>query len=954
MKRGLIIILIFGIILVSLGFVNATEYYISSSEGIDTNNGLSSSTPFFHHPWDANAGNTADSTTLQPGDIVYMKKGDVWYDVQITVEDSGNTSQQIITTTKSDFGSGDNPKLYGSYNYSSLSFDADGGSYTETGLTTEPNIVIYNGTVLTENDTATNTVLSNQWDWNASNQLWVNVGEDPDNGIILIGKRDYVLYSIAGDYFTFENIDFLVANTVSAGNVFINGRTGANFTNCTVQYSPYYNLYFYQTVGGVVSNCNLTHWSGVSVQNVYINDDDSGTTIFSGNIIKYGFYGIRIAACGNKITLQNNTISNTTNRPVYIINSGCFSCEIFGNEIYNYSSYGISIGTGNGNLVVRENTIYDGTGGIITQSDNGTYSSNIISNILTGFSILDSDNNSINSNIVYDAWNGLYYGGGGDGTGIYVSGSSEGNEIYKNNISSSYVGISYNSDSGNGGDRIYYNLLRDSIVNGISLGNDGGVGFTESYNNLVIHNPSENNDAAYTGHGLVAQVSISRVKFANNLIIVEPNYPSAPSNSNGLAISNTGSNIIEALTDYNHLDLKDTTYGYAFKHNSTQMRTLSSWLLGIQLDSKIKDLNGVFSQAGDHTSTGDSGIVNLEDNNFSLQWNSSLIDAGTDLNFTIDYLGNPIYGAPDIGAYEYQPPYNITSDLINTSVSKNIRIYKNGKFRYVNYSTSNINANLTVQPNAGFNSSNYSHFLDVNVTTWTSSLMNWSEYSSDSGLNSNHSVCGLASGSVYQVYYTKNSVRSLISRYTADSDGCIKFDYSYGYSTIVFDISPYVAASSTDDTTSSGSGKGTYKPSKSSLENGFSVNVIAGQKVQITYSDGKTKIVEVESVDEEKVVVSVEGIDYEIGSSASVKIDLDDDGFYDVEISNKKVYSNGIANLEFKLINEEVPAGEEKSNIGKVIDGVSEAVKNIEWYVYVIIGVVIVLIVVGIVLKRKK
>jgi len=181
-----------------------------------------------------------------------------------------------------------------------------------------------------------------------------------------------------------------------------------------------------------------------------------------------------------------------------------------------------------------------------------------------------------------------------------------------------------------------------------------------------------------------------------------------------------------------------------------------------------------------------------------------------------------------------------------------------------------------------------------------------------------------------------------------------EYDGRYWYSGSCHATPEEIPSSTTDDTTSSGSGKGTYKPSKSSLENGFSVNVIAGQKVQITYSDGKTKIVEVESVDEEKVVVSVEGIDYEIGSSASVKIDLDDDGFYDVEISNKKVYSNGIANLEFKLINEEVPAGEEKSNIGKVIDGVSEAVKNIEWYVYVIIGVVIVLIVVGIVLKRKK
>jgi len=183
---------------------------------------------------------------------------------------------------------------------------------------------------------------------------------------------------------------------------------------------------------------------------------------------------------------------------------------------------------------------------------------------------------------------------------------------------------------------------------------------------------------------------------------------------------------------------------------------------------------------------------------------------------------------------------------------------------------------------------------------------------------------------------------------------CTEVNYSGGnYTFTVTGFSNYsleeTPSSTTDDTISGGSGKGTYKPSKSSLENGFSVNVVVGQKVQITYSDGKTNLVEVESVSEEKVVVSVDGVNYEISSLGSGKIDLDDDGFYDVEISNKKVYSNGVANLEFKLIHEEVASGgqeEQKSNVGEVIE-------DIDWYLYVIIGVVIILIVVGIVLKKR-
>ena len=40
---------------------------------------------------------------------------------------------------------------------------------------------------------------------------------------------------------------------------------------------------------------------------------------------------------------------------------------------------------------------------------------------------------------------------------------------------------------------------------------------------------------------------------------------------------------------------------------------------------------------------------------YRLQSTSPCIDAGTDVGLTEDYAGNPIYGAPDIGAYEYQP-----------------------------------------------------------------------------------------------------------------------------------------------------------------------------------------------------------------------------------------------------------------------------------------------------------
>src|SRR4030042_1373078 len=68
----------------------ATTYYVSV-HGADTNDGLSAGTPFAHHPWDSLATDTADATTLRPGDIVYMKRGHIWYNCSLNVEDSGNS-----------------------------------------------------------------------------------------------------------------------------------------------------------------------------------------------------------------------------------------------------------------------------------------------------------------------------------------------------------------------------------------------------------------------------------------------------------------------------------------------------------------------------------------------------------------------------------------------------------------------------------------------------------------------------------------------------------------------------------------------------------------------------------------------------------------------------------------------------------------------------------------------
>lgn len=174
------------------------------------------------------------------------------------------------------------------------------------------------------------------------------------------------------------------------------------------------------------------------------------------------------------------------------------------------------------------------------------------------------------------------------------------------------------------------------------------------------------------------------------------------------------------------------------------------------------------------------------------------------------------------------------------------------------------------------------------------------------------------------------------------------YNFSIYYSRIVASGS----AENSNTNTGGSTGLGTYRPSENALQNGWRINVAKNQKVQIPLS-GSKKNIEIKSVEGDKVIVSVDGSDYEISNLSSGKIDLDDDGFYDVEITNNGV-TGSYANLEFKLIHEEVPSEQEEIQGQNIIEKIPETLKKVNWKVYVLVGGVIILIVIWIVLKKKK
>ena len=192
---------------------------------------------------------------------------------------------------------------------------------------------------------------------------------------------------------------------------------------------------------------------------------------------------------------------------------------------------------------------------------------------------------------------------------------------------------------------------------------------------------------------------------------------------------------------------------------------------------------------------------------FSLDTLSPSIDAGTDVSLTSDTIGNPIYGSPDIGALEYQPPYTIGVDTLNTSGP--VRIYADGKYRYTSATSSSSTANLQVSPIGGFGSGDHAEYMNLTINTWetdaTDATKEWTA-SSSYATSTTFTISGLAASTAYEIE-VDNAASAYISGSTCDSNECttngsgnLNFTYSGGWSTHTFTV--------TRTTVSSGSSGG--------------------------------------------------------------------------------------------------------------------------------------------------
>ncbi len=715
-------ILFFSFIVVLFGLrnnVSAAVYYISAS-GSDSNNGLSTTTTWAHHPWDGSAGATSASTVLVSGDQVLFKSGDTFTNAYVTADEGGATTP-IITGS---YGSGAKPILL-----------APVGANNHAILSNGKSNVTFQDLDLRGGDGNGAAVLMGT----LSGAIIQRCSVSNDNGAgIYISTGGVSQSQILNNE--------IVTTAANATGVYINGASGITVRNNTIK-----------NTNASKNNTSLIGVLAVTSSNQAIIDNN---IIGTNNADGFNL-GVSVA---NSTSVQstNNSIvtNNSTSTGIYYLSAD--SGLITGNTILNTNP---------------DKTNLALVGILLSSSNSGTVASNTIAtssinNYLQGVKILDSDSNQIYNNIISCAWNGLEYPDMA-GVGIALMGSSETNKIYKNSLLQSQIQDSVSS--GAGGNEYYYNVLENAHVNSIDFRGQSTASSSLVYNNTVIHHPSGSG-----GHGLDIQISGKRVVFENNLVQTDL----TGLNMQSIAIAGPFTYV---FTDYNlYHQLNGAILG---SYSGLEYTDIGAWIASLTSDPLIsgKDASSI---------SDDPEFVSTSTRDYSLKYTSPAIDAGANIGLTSDYLGQAIYGAPDIGAFEYQPPYIIGTDQVNSSAD--IKIYMDGRYRYTSATSTSNPMDFAVTPAEGSfpiysGTTTRPEWLNVSNIIWNTTDTYYKQWTASSSIATStiYTIGDLLPDVQYTIAVDGLASSTLLS----DNDGKITYEYSAGYSTHVFTVTDLTAPS---------------------------------------------------------------------------------------------------------------------------------------------------------------
>ena len=260
----------------------------------------------------------------------------------------------------------------------------------------------------------------------------------------------------------------------------------------------------------------------------------------------------------------------------------------------------------------------------------------------------------------------------------------------------------YNYFAGNGFDAIgdqacenssfYYNVFDIS-------GSDIGIALSWNNDNSVVpnHNTYYNNTFVSTNSSSIPiyfynSSSIDYNVFENNIFMM-------PSNTATFVYQQSGAGT------HNSFDYNIYYNGGSSAHwvmNGSTITGFSAW------QTSGQDPNGNYTNPL---------MKDYQNGDYSLTSNSPAINAGTNVGLSADYIGDPIVGNPDLGAYEYQTKSTL-------GVKLNVKVFLSGPYSNGSMQTSLLSRGY-IPKSQPYNTSPWNYNGSESVNSIPSGVVDW-------------------------------------------------------------------------------------------------------------------------------------------------------------------------------------------------------------------------------------
>ena len=698
MKNVLIIIF-----LAYTTIASATDYYISSS-GNDTNNGLSSATP-----WRTIAKVNSLYSILKPGDRVLFNCGDLWRE-QLNVPSTGSEGAPIVITS---YGTGPEPIIQKTTQVLSWTQVGSTHVYYATQSSKPVNVFISDAYCQPVHWPTTVGDVSPTFKYPSENSadnthlidtaLTGKVSADLAGVQINIFTNEY--YQRTGIVSAFDGIGVMTTSTLgeiptTSMKYYLTALAGPGNAYADKSWMMSENTWFYDqdaqrlyvwAIGGgnpVVAEVADQSSTGILViDKSYITIDginfrytDNGIAVYSlttnqtGIIIKnckfeYNLYdAIRLEGTAeHKVSgiIIDNSVSYNNNYGIVLFNYS--TSLVHGNEVLFTGTYPLLPGICYSMLI--NNNFNDGTF-VTIDSNVVSYSSNAGIAVMNSYKSIITNNKVDHTNISRLDGGGIYIANtnnstlsgnvltGGTGAGIYLDDWSANNLIELNTVKGGLYGVELSNGSKN-------NVISRNVLTGpfTAAWEPGVVMLSNSLTNNICYNIIDGFDKS--AHGIVSDAYTNNLNNVYNNLIMNCNVGLKDHANTSYAYNNVENNIFYNNTSHINTwssNIVAVDYNLYFgtgnwSWEGAPVVTFSLWKEASSFDANSLNADPIFTSPTD----------------FHLKLGSPAIGAGIGVEMTVDFDGNIPNDPPSIGAYDYgSKPPTLDIPVCQTAVVENI------------------------------------------------------------------------------------------------------------------------------------------------------------------------------------------------------------------------------------------------------------------------------------------